>query len=268
MPRRRWIKLWTQEAIQGTTRREMEPDERSVWWDFLALAGDSPDPGKICFYRNVPLTDDQLCQTLNISQDLLNRARGKMLKFGKITVNEGIIHIVNWERYQSEYERTKKYVRRSVENLQENLQTGQCRKSTKKSTLHQTRPDQTRPKQSNIKETGELLSPKQKELLNILLRCPAIKEADAYKLPELFADYPNVNHALEFKKFVEWWPGPKKRQKPWATLRNWLEKAQGEAIQNMGGQRYGKAREGKQHPKFDIDIIQSGDDESGSRDIS
>ena len=150
MPRKRWIKLWTQEAIQGTTRREMEPDERSVWWDFLALAGDSPDPGKICFYRNVPLTDDQLCQTLNISQDLLNRARGKMLKFGKITVNEGIIHVVNWERYQSEYERTKKYTKRSVENLQENLQTEQCRKSTKKSTLHQIRPDQNKTEGVNI----------------------------------------------------------------------------------------------------------------------
>lgn len=117
------------------------------------------------------------------------------------------------------------------------------------------------------RETGELLSPEQKELFNILLRCPAIKEVEAYKLPELLTDYPNVNHALEFKKFIEWWPGPKKRKKPWSTLRNWLEKAQGEAIQSLGGKRYDRAAENRQRPKFDVDIIESGEDESESRDI-
>lgn len=67
-------------------------------------------------------------------------------------------------------------------------------------------------KESINKEEGGLLSAKQRELFNILLRCPAIKDSDAYKLPELLADYRNVNHALEFKKFAEWWPGPKNRK--------------------------------------------------------
>ncbi len=119
-------------------------------------------------------------------------------------------------------------------------------------------------KESIYKEKREPLSPKQKELFSILLRCPAIKETDAHKLPELLQDYPNVNHALEFKKFAEWWPGPKKRQKPWATLRNWLEKARGEAIQSLGGKRYDRAAENRQRPKFDVDIIESGEAESES----
>lgn len=81
-------------------------------------------------------------------------------------------------------------------------------------------------KESIYKEKGELfLSTDQKELFTILRRCPAIKDSDADKLPELLQDYPNANHALEFKKFVEWWPGSKKRKKPWAVLRNWLERA-------------------------------------------
>lgn len=76
---------------------------------------------------------------------------------------------------------------------------------------------------------GELLfSDKEKHLLEILKRCPAIKPGDAWKLPELLSDYPDLNYELEFKKFVEWWPGPKKRKKPWAVLRNWLERAQKE----------------------------------------
>lgn len=75
------------------------------------------------------------------------------------------------------------------------------------------------------KEEGENTSPDQRELFAILRRCSDIKDSDANKLPELLQDYPNVNHALEFKKFVEWWPGPRKRKKPWLVLRSWLEKA-------------------------------------------
>jgi len=81
-------------------------------------------------------------------------------------------------------------------------------------------------KETLTKERGKnLLSTDQRELFAILRKCPAIEDSDADKLPELLQDYPNTNHALEFKKFVEWWPGPKKRKKPWAVLRNWLERA-------------------------------------------
>jgi len=76
----------------------------------------------------------------------------------------------------------------------------------------------------NHKDTGELTEEQQK-LFDILLRCPAIKEEDKYKLPELLDDFPQVNHALEFKAFIEWWPGRRqKRVQPWSTLRNWLKK--------------------------------------------
>ena len=73
---------------------------------------------------------------------------------------------------------------------------------------------------------GEEVSATQQYLFNILLRCPAIKKSDSVKLPELLKDYPGINYELEFKKFVEWWPGPKKRKKPWVVLRNWLGQAQ------------------------------------------
>lgn len=109
MPRKRWIKLWTQETLYGTTARELEPAERWVWLGFLALAGDSVEPGTICVAPEVPWTDKQLGDVLKVSPAVLQSAKTKMLKHEKITINEGIIHITNWERYQSEYERTKKY---------------------------------------------------------------------------------------------------------------------------------------------------------------
>ena len=70
-----------------------------------------------------------------------------------------------------------------------------------------------------IKDKGE---PSSNHLFNILKQCPEINDSDAYKLPELLNDYPGINYELEFKKFIEWWPGPNKRKKPWAVLRNWL----------------------------------------------
>lgn len=122
MPRKRWVKLWTQEWISGTTRWELEPDERSIFADFLAMAGDSPEQGKICYYPGVPVTRDQLCKALNVSMELLDRAIDKMVRVGKIKLNDDIVHVINFERYQSEYERTRKYTRKTT------------KKSTRKST--------------------------------------------------------------------------------------------------------------------------------------
>ena len=158
MPRKRWIKLWTQETLYGTTTRELEPAERWVWLGFLALAGDSVEPGTICAAPGVPWTDKQLSDVLKVSLAVLESAKTKMLNHEKITINEGIIHISNWEKYQSEYDRTKKYrgtifsgpnatpksttqlnVEKDVEKVQENVSSI---------------PDQTRPDQKNNTTTA------------------------------------------------------------------------------------------------------------------
>jgi len=157
MTRKRWVKLWTQEVLYGTTTRELEPAERWVWLGFLALAGDSVEPGTICAAPGVPWTDKQLAHVLKVSPAVLESAKTKMLNHEKITINEGIIHISNWGKYQSEYDRTKKYrgtifsgpnatpksttqlnVEKVVEKVQENVSSI---------------PDQTRPDQKNTTAT-------------------------------------------------------------------------------------------------------------------
>ena len=109
MPRKRWIKLWTQETLYGTTIKELEPAERWVWLGFLALAGDSIEPGKVQAAPSIPWTDAQLAQLLGVSTRVLQSAKTKMVKHGKITINSEVVVITNWEKYQSEYERTRKY---------------------------------------------------------------------------------------------------------------------------------------------------------------
>jgi len=129
--RKRWIKLWTQETLYGTTSRELELAERAIWHGFLALAGDSIEPGKIEVAPNIPWTDEQLARVLNAPMEILLSAKQKMIKYGKIKVNGNIIVVNNWERYQSEYERTKRYdkstlkptTKSSVEKTVENLST-------------------------------------------------------------------------------------------------------------------------------------------------
>ena len=108
--RRTWVKVYVDQWLRGTMRDELEPDERSVWADFLALAGDSPFEGQISFTERVGYTDEQLADCLKVKITVIQSAKEKMIKYDKIKINSNnIIYIVNWNRYQSEYERLKKY---------------------------------------------------------------------------------------------------------------------------------------------------------------
>jgi DnaD/phage-associated family protein len=103
--RRRWVKLWTQQTIFGTTSRELEPAERWVWIGLLCLAGDSPLPGTVCIAPGVPHTTTQLAQLLRVPPKLLRDAMLKMTAHDKITTNHDGIHISKWEHYQADYVR-------------------------------------------------------------------------------------------------------------------------------------------------------------------
>jgi len=122
MARKRWIKLWTQETLFGTTFKELEPDERAVWFGFLALAGDSPTPGTICVSPEIPYTRTQMCQILNVKRALLNRAIDKMFQFGKINVNgDGCFTIASWTHYQGDYVRVQEHRERYKSNTEDDV---------------------------------------------------------------------------------------------------------------------------------------------------
>ncbi len=108
MPRMRWVRLWTQETLYGTTNRELTLEERAIWFEMLALAGDSPTPGIICVSPGVSLTDAQLSSILDAPEALIRQAKTKLSdpQINKININgTGCIQIVNWSRYQSEFDR-------------------------------------------------------------------------------------------------------------------------------------------------------------------
>jgi len=202
----------------------------------MLLAGQSPVDGVVCVAPGKPWGDVALAAECRCTVEELRVTRQLCVKFGKILDNHAGITIVNWLEYQGplpdgradyyrDYRRRQRHVhsehseqRVNSSHLVHNKTIDYRRggvvgvgRSTKKNVG------------ANNKSKGKTsLSPEHRKLFDILKRVPSVKEADAYKLPELLADYPGINYELEFKKFVEWWPGPNRRVKPWATLRNWL----------------------------------------------
>lgn len=108
--RRTWVKIYVDQWLRGTLRDELEPDERSIWADFIALAGDSPFEGKIAITESIGYSDEQLAEMLKCPVELIQRAKAKFLKYDKITQNNyRVIDLQNWQKFQSEYQRQKKY---------------------------------------------------------------------------------------------------------------------------------------------------------------
>ena len=95
-----WIPLWVDKWIFGTTRIELEPDERSVWIDLMAVA--AKDKGFIRANVGVAYPPHQLAGLLCITEELLLRAIQKCINVGKLAKceNGGGYLLINWDEYQ------------------------------------------------------------------------------------------------------------------------------------------------------------------------
>ena len=108
--RRKWIKVYPVECLDGSIRYQLEPDERSVWYDLLNFAAICNNDGIISDRDKRPFPMSFIANRLNIKEELLSRALSKNKEEGRITISaDGIIRITKWKTYQSEYERQKKY---------------------------------------------------------------------------------------------------------------------------------------------------------------
>lgn len=106
---RRWIKVWVAESLRGTIRFDFTPAERSVWYDLLILAGDCRQEGLIAPGTGSPYPLKWIAGTLNITTVLLKKTL-EICKSSERIENDGNgIRILNWHKYQSEYERQKPF---------------------------------------------------------------------------------------------------------------------------------------------------------------
>ena len=125
MTHKRWVKLWTQETLYGTTSQELKLDEQAIWFKLLALAGDSVEPGEIEVAPGIPMTDEQIAGTIKAPLDVWLRAKQRLQDpdVGKISINKGIIHIKNWDKYQSEFDRAE-YMRQYMRDYRKSKTNG------------------------------------------------------------------------------------------------------------------------------------------------
>ena len=105
----KWIKLWTEEVIKGTTFSELTASERGVWFSLLALAG-IDGTGRIEIRLGYGYSDSSLSEILNIEKSEMSSAIKKLIQVDKIFLGEnGVIIIKNFSKYQDEYSRQKPY---------------------------------------------------------------------------------------------------------------------------------------------------------------
>lgn len=109
--RRSWIKLWVSEWLDGTVRWQLNSQQRAIWADLLALAGYSRFPGivtpgrdgkEFCAY---PVA--HLANIFGCSQETVRETLQLLEQQGRIAYKEGVVYILNWEKYQSEYQQKR-----------------------------------------------------------------------------------------------------------------------------------------------------------------
>lgn len=92
--------------------REEPPDIRGIFVDLLALAasGKYGDIGEIRLQNGVGLTDSQFENLLKMTKFQWQKAEKRLILTERIAVNSAnVVTIINWKKYQSEYERQKPY---------------------------------------------------------------------------------------------------------------------------------------------------------------
>lgn len=112
---RRWVKIWVNESLTGTIRFDFTPQERGVWYDLLLLAGNCRQEGLIAAGNGTPYPRNWIAGTLNIPIKLLNTTIKKCIDTDRISENGDGLKIINWDKYQSEYDRQKPYREASKE---------------------------------------------------------------------------------------------------------------------------------------------------------
>lgn len=72
-----------------------------IWFKLLAMAGNLNDNGYVYFTEDMPYTIPMLATVLNRPRDIVERALKTFQDFGMIEMQEDIIYVSNWDKYQN-----------------------------------------------------------------------------------------------------------------------------------------------------------------------
>ena len=121
MPRLSWIRLWINESLKGTIRFDLDAAERSIWYDLLLLGGDCRIGGQISSNEQTAFPHGYIATMLRVPLDLLEQTLVKLKASDRIREDETGLYIINWKKYQCEYDRQKPYREAKAEEPKEQL---------------------------------------------------------------------------------------------------------------------------------------------------
>ncbi|MEM5810146.1 MAG: phage replisome organizer N-terminal domain-containing protein [Candidatus Aenigmatarchaeota archaeon] len=230
-----WIPLWIDKWLFGSTRLELEPAERSVWIDLIALG--SKDNGFIRANEEIGYLPQQLAGLLNIPLELLQRTIEKCKKNGKLQdLGNNIYYISNWNKFQLSERQKRRFmsaktdtmsaktdIMSSKADIYSNININSNSNSNSNSKREENNIHMSRTKQSFGSGLHKIEFNFQTGIFE------NITEEDIKRWQEA---YPIVNIPVEIKKIQEWViANPKRKKKNWRRfIVNWLSKAQERGI--------------------------------------
>lgn len=118
--RKIYRKSWPYDNLFGTLRFDLDSAQRGIWNDLLDMAKlgrvmqGLVAPGQGCKYSH-----EWLAAFLNVPLELLNETIELLIKTERICENGSGIGIINWKKYQTEYDRQKPYRTKSKKEREE-----------------------------------------------------------------------------------------------------------------------------------------------------
>jgi len=214
---RKWIKLWVDPWLSSTMRFTLDHKQRAVWADLLAMGGQSRVSGVICsgeesgqivgipLLRIAGLVD---VPTEELSNMLMLFEKQERIKLSHDSGGRVIITILNWSKYQSEYDRQKKYRRptkRVTKSSGQKLQPKLQLETAKSYSLEVEGEVEGEEKNKNIPSPAAPLVDGFDSFWNIFPRKEAKKEAQKAWAKIPITDRPAIIAAVNQFKLSEQW---------------------------------------------------------------
>lgn len=158
-----WFPFYIDKWLWGSTRHELQNDERAVWVDLMALA--AKDDGYIRANNEVAYPTAQLAGMFCITTELLESTIRHCLDSGKLEeIGKGIYRISSWEHYELS-DRHKRRMSASEDTLAENADTkeimpdirGEERREEENRYLDKTSSKPRKPKSQRVFENTPLM---------------------------------------------------------------------------------------------------------------
>lgn len=254
----KWIKL-ASDIFNNRKIRQIEalPDGDAIvviWIKLLCLAGNINDCGLVYFTKEIPYTEEMMATQFGRPLQTVRVALQVFKSFGMIEIENDILHISNWDRYQNidgmERIREQNRIRKQRERERKRLAPPDEQKEIESVTCHVT-VTESHATDKDIEKEEDIEGDKEKEEIKREEAAASSKPARTKEPKHQYGEYRNVllthtEHAKLQAEFPNDWEQRIEKLSAYmkstgkvykdhlATIRNW---ARMEAERNGGGTR-------------------------------